>query len=91
MELRDIDTSSKRANITVGEVSKLSPDTNTYLSVGKMFIKTPLAESQKFLTDKISAGAKKSEALRNKHEYLTRNLKSIKANQTELLASIRAN
>ena len=91
MELRDIETSGKRANLTVGEVSKLPAGTNTYLSVGKMFIKTPLAESEKFLKDKISAGVTKSETLRNKHDYLTGKLKSIKANQTELLASIRAN
>jgi len=91
MELRDIDTSRKRANLTVGEVSKLPAGTNTYLSVGKMFIKTPLEESQKFLKDKISAGITKSEALRNKHEYLAGKLKSIKANQQELLSSIRAN
>lgn len=91
MELRDIVTSRKRANLTVGEVSKLPAGTNTYLSVGKMFIKTPLEESQKFLKDKISAGITKSEALRNKHEYLAGKLKSIQANQQELLSSIRAN
>lgn len=91
MELRDIDTSCKRAQLTVGEVSKLAADTNTYLSVGKMFIKAPLVESKKFLTDKISAGTTKSQALKSKHDYLSGKLKSIKANQTELLASIRAN
>ncbi|KAI3841366.1 hypothetical protein MKW98_007847 [Papaver atlanticum] len=84
-QMRNKEGEKKRAFLTLEELRQMSDDTNTYKSIGRMFILEPkpvlVAEQEKKFTDSESAIA----SLQTSKEYLEKQMVEIENNLKELL------
>uniref|UniRef100_A0A8D8UVB9 Prefoldin subunit 1 n=1 Tax=Cacopsylla melanoneura TaxID=428564 RepID=A0A8D8UVB9_9HEMI len=90
LKIQDIQVDSFKKNkhhtqLTLSEIKKLPVDTNSYESVGRMFIKTPQPEVVVNLEKKIKAYEDKIKDIETNKNYLERNLKESENNLREMV------
>lgn len=90
LKLQDIQTDGFRktkqhTQLTVNEIKNLPPNTNTYESVGRMFIKTPLPQVISNLETKMKSFDEKIKEIEANKNYLERNLKESENNLREMV------
>lgn len=67
------------------EISSLEPNTNTYESVGRMFVLTDIAEVKSNLKKRQNTADEKIKTLENNKNYLERSLKDAENNLREMV------
>ncbi|KAK9097813.1 hypothetical protein Scep_023246 [Stephania cephalantha] len=84
-QMRNKEGEKKRAFLTMEELRQLSDDTNTYKSIGRMFVLEPksvlMNEQEKKLKDSESAIT----ALQTSKEYIEKQMAEVENNLRELL------
>ena len=89
MQLRGLERGSKRSEITLKELSELPETTNTYRSVGRMYLQSPMSASKQFLADKVEAAASKIAQLQKKENYLTEAVKDVEKDIEAVVKSVQ--
>ncbi|RZF40630.1 hypothetical protein LSTR_LSTR007513 [Laodelphax striatellus] len=85
MQIETYKRSRQHADLTTRELKGLSPDTNTYESIGRMFVLTEIPVVCKNLSEKISTCEEKIKTLQSNKELLERSLKDSENNLRELV------
>ncbi|XP_057813523.2 prefoldin subunit 1 [Cryptomeria japonica] len=85
MQIRNKEAEKKRAFLTLEELQQLPDDTNTYKSVGKLFILEPKSILVNEQIEKLKECDTTIAALQTSKEYLERQKKEVESNFKELL------
>lgn len=90
LKIQDIQVDSFKKNkhhtqLTLTEIKKLPQTTNTYESVGRMFIKTPHRDVLVNLEKKVKSYDEKIKDIETNKNYLERNLKESENNLREMV------
>ncbi|KAI5703172.1 hypothetical protein M8J76_013914 [Diaphorina citri] len=90
LKIQDIQVENFKKNkhhtqLTLTEIKRLQPTTNTYESVGRMFIKTPHPEVVVNLEKKVKSYEEKIKDIETNKNYLERNLKESENNLREMV------
>ncbi|XP_069673113.1 prefoldin subunit 1 [Periplaneta americana] len=85
VQIDNLKRSMQHAQLTEKEISSLDPGTNTYESVGRMFILTDIPEVCKHLQTKSQACSEKIKTLESNKSYLERSLKDSENNLREMV------
>lgn len=76
---------SLRSTKTKQELAKLSPDVNTFESLGRMFVKKSLDQVNVMLDEKIKVSEEKIKSLDANQKYLDKSLKERENNLREMI------
>uniref|UniRef100_A0A1B6GL85 Prefoldin subunit 1 n=1 Tax=Cuerna arida TaxID=1464854 RepID=A0A1B6GL85_9HEMI len=85
IQIEGLKRSKQHAELTAQEIKALSSETNTYESVGRMFVLTDIPEVCKNLDNRISTCDEKIKSLESNKSYLERSLKDSKNNLREMV------
>jgi len=85
LQIEGLKRNKQHAEITEREISSLDPKTNTYESVGRMFVLADIADVKVNLKKRQGAADEKIRSLENNKGYLERNLKDAENNLREMV------
>ncbi|KAK5642041.1 hypothetical protein RI129_008208 [Pyrocoelia pectoralis] len=85
LQIENLKRNKQHAALTEREISDLDPTTNTYDSIGRMFMLAPLNEIKKNLKKKQETADEKINTLKNNKAYLERSLKDSENNLREMV------
>lgn len=90
MQIEGLKKSKIHTELTVQEIKSMPPKTNTYESVGRMFILRDMPEITQDLQLKSQKYEEKIKALENNKVFLERNLKEAENNLREMVQQRKA-
>ncbi|KAI1283790.1 Prefoldin subunit 1 [Halotydeus destructor] len=86
LQVEGLKRTCQASMLTKRELSTLPEGSNTYESVGRMFIKRSLGEINNILDDRIKKNEEKAASLDSNKKYLETNLKERENNLRDLVA-----
>ncbi|KAJ1522388.1 hypothetical protein ONE63_002676 [Megalurothrips usitatus] len=90
IQIEGLKKSKMHTELTVKELKSMPPNTNTYESVGRMFILKDVPEITKDLHSKSQKYDEKVKTLENNKSYLERSLKEAENNLREMVQQRKA-
>ena len=90
MQIEGFKKSKIHTELTIHELKNMPSQTNTYESVGRMFIRRDLPDVTKDLHSKAQKYEEKIKTLENNKGYLERNLKEAENNLREMVQQRKA-
>ncbi|KAB0796137.1 hypothetical protein PPYR_10452 [Photinus pyralis] len=85
IQIENLKRNKQHAALTEREISNLNSSTNTYDSIGRMFMLSPLSEIKENLKKKQATAEEKIKTLENNKAYLERSLKDSENNLREMV------
>jgi len=86
-QIEGLKRQNKHSSLVKTDISSLPDSTNTYQSVGRMFVLAPKHEVLKTLDSKTKSNDEKIKNIEKQKEYLTKSMKDAENNLREMIMS----